>query len=169
VALQLRHVERLPLGMTYPAIVDRLVQVARSRELAGKCHLTVDGTGVGRPVVDLLRDARPGCGMTAVTITGGDRESTDGGYVRVPKRDLITGLQLLLQGGELAIAAGLAQGATLVAEMAAMQVRVTEAGNEQYGSWREGTHDDMVLAVALACWTVRKKFARVRGQEGWWV
>jgi hypothetical protein len=48
--------------------------------------------------------------MMPVTITGGDRESREGGYWRVPKRDLIVVLQVLLQGGELKIASGLRYG-----------------------------------------------------------
>ena len=36
--------------------------------------------------------------------------------------------------------------------MAAMRVRQTPAGHEQYGAWREGEHDDLVFAVALAHW-----------------
>jgi hypothetical protein len=40
-------------------------------------------------------------------------------------------------------------GAALVAEMAEMRVKVSGAGREQYGAWREGTHDDLVFAVAL--------------------
>ena len=35
------------------------------------------------------------------------------------------------------------------AEMAEMRVKVTAAGNTQFGVWREGAHDDLVLAVAL--------------------
>jgi hypothetical protein len=31
-------------------------------------------------------------------------------------------------------------------------VRTTAAGHEQFGVWREGQHDDLVFAVALACW-----------------
>lgn len=27
-----------------------------------------------------------------------------------------------------------------------------EPSNDSYGSWREGAHDDMVLAVAIAAW-----------------
>jgi hypothetical protein len=53
--LRLRFLERVELGTPYPEVVERVVQVTRSRELAGRCHLIVDGTGVGRPVVDLLR------------------------------------------------------------------------------------------------------------------
>ena len=45
------------------------------------------------------------------------------GYYRVPKRDLIVGLQVMLQTGELQIAAGLRDGAALVREMSEMRVR----------------------------------------------
>ena len=48
--------------------------------------------------------------MMPAIITGGAAESLDGGYYRVPKRDLITGLQVLLQRGGLQIAAGLEHG-----------------------------------------------------------
>jgi hypothetical protein len=70
----------------------------------------------------------------------------------VPKKDLVTGVQVLLQSGGLQIAAGLPYGAALAAEMAEMRVKVTAAGNAQYGVWREGTHDNLVPAAALACW-----------------
>ena len=40
----------------------------------------------------------------------------------------------------------------LIKEMQEMRVKVTAAGNEQYGSWREGEHDDLVLAVGLGAW-----------------
>jgi hypothetical protein len=31
-------------------------------------------------------------------------------------------------------------------------VKITAAANETFAAWREGAHDDLVLAVALACW-----------------
>ena len=165
VGLQLRYLERVPLGTPYPEVVERVVGMTRSRELEGRCHLAVDATGVGRPVVDLLRSAGPGCTMLPVMVTGGERETMDQGYYRVPKRDLIIGLQVLLQQEGLKIAAGLRYGEALVREMAGMQVRVTASGNEQYGAWREGTHDDLVFAVALACWNARKVYPE--GREEW--
>ena len=112
-------------------MVERVVGLTRSGELAGRCHLVVDATGVGRPVVDLLRRAGPGCPMMPATITGGDAESQEGGYYRVPKRDVIVGLQVLLQSGELKIAGGLRHGAALTAEMADMRVKVGPSGREQ--------------------------------------
>jgi hypothetical protein len=45
-----------------------------------------------------------------------------------------------------------AAAATLVEELLAFQVRVTAAANETFGAWREGRHDDLVLAVAVAAW-----------------
>ena len=85
--------------------------MVRSAELAGRCHLAVDGTGVGRPVVDLLRRAGLGCPMLPVMITGGDAEGHSDGYYKVPKRDLIVGLQVLLQAGGAADCGGAGAGA----------------------------------------------------------
>jgi hypothetical protein len=35
------------------------------------------------------------------------------------------------------------------------QVRITAAGNETFGPWRERAHDDLVFALALACWSAQ--------------
>ena len=121
IALRLRYLERVPLGTPYAEVVERVRGMTRSVELAGHCRLVVDATGVGRPVVELLESARLGCGIMPVMVTGGEMESMSRGYYRVPKRDLIVGVQVLLQNGQLQIAAGLAQGAALVREMAEMQ------------------------------------------------
>jgi hypothetical protein len=53
--------------------------------------------------------------------------------------------------------------------MAEMRVKTTPSGNEQYGAWREGEHDDLVLAVALACWGARKAYpCGADWEEGYW-
>ena len=154
--LALRHVERMPLGIPYPAMVDRVGAVVEAKELRGRCHLAMDATGVGRPVVDMVRASRWECGVLPVTITAGDMESSSGGYWRVPKRDLIVGLQLIIQRGELHIASGLREGAALVREMSEMRVKVRESGHEQFGAWGQGKHDDLVLSLSLAVWAARR-------------
>jgi hypothetical protein len=104
-----------------------------------------------------------------VTVTCGQREGWGDGFYTVPKRDLVIGLQVLLQSGGLQIAAGLALGKTLVEEMMAMEVRVSPAGNEQYAAWRGGTHDDLVFAVALAYWSAQKAYPKgLEGDQRWW-
>ncbi len=164
----LRHLERLPLGTPYPEVVERVRELTRNPQLAGRCQLAVDATGVGAPVVDMLRQAGLGCRMRPVVITGANLETMERGHHMVPKRDLIIGLQVLLQKRELRIAARLKGVEALVKEMAEMQVKVTASGREQYGAWREGQHDDMILAVALACWGVKKQYPRpLSGEEAY--
>lgn len=155
-AVRLRHMERIALGTSYPEVVARVGRVMRSAALAeGGRNLIVDATGVGQPVVDLLEREDLPCRIWPVTITGGASEGMSKGTYRVPKRDLIIGLQVKLQAGELQIAAGLKEGAALVHELADMRVQMTSGGREKYGA-RSGEHDDLVLAVALACWGVSK-------------
>ena len=170
VALRLRYLERVPLGTPYPEIVERVRRTTTMPELDGRCHVAVDATGVGRPVVDLLRRARLGATILPAIFTSGAAESLNKGYYGVPKRDLVTGLQVLLQRGGLQIAAGLKHGPDLVEELAGMRVKVGSEGREQYGAWREGTHDDLVFAVALAYWAARKLYpGEPTGEEAYWL
>jgi hypothetical protein len=77
-----RHLERMPLGTPYTAVTERVVEMARSPKLGGERRLVVDATGVGMPVVDMPRAARPGCEISAVWITGGESERFDGAVAR---------------------------------------------------------------------------------------
>ncbi|MGA2115769.1 MAG: hypothetical protein ABSH56_13590 [Bryobacteraceae bacterium] len=156
IGLRLRRLERLPLGMKYPEIEDWVVRLMEAVARHGDCELAADATGVGRPVVDHLREAGLKCGMRAVMVTGGQTERSEAGYDYVPKRDLMAGLQVLFEYGELKIAKRLQHVDALKKEMADMRMKVTAAGNEQYGAWRQGEHDDLVFAVALACWAAKR-------------
>ncbi len=154
VELLLRYLERIPLGTPYPEVVDSVVSLTEEAELAGRCSLVVDATGVGKPVVDLLRRARPAAAIVPVVITGGETASLDKGTHKVPKKDLVTEMLVMLEAGELGIAGGLEEGETLVAEMVAMRGRFTASGREQFMA--TSVHDDLVLASALACWMIRR-------------
>jgi hypothetical protein len=148
-----RHLERLPLGLDYPSQVEHVRTLVQRPELAQSVtSLIVDATGVGRPVVDLLRRAALPCRLVPVIITGGDKETCESGMWHVPKRDLISGLALLFQRGEIEICGHLPESETLAAELSAMRVKISLGGHDTYGAWREGEHDDLVLAAALACW-----------------
>ena len=149
-----RHLERFPLGTRYPTIVENVKTLLDAPQLKidGKraSDLVADATGVGRPVVDMLRAS--GLSPSAVLITGGDAASYENGFHRVPKRELVSVLQVLLQADRLKIANDLPLAQTFLQEAVNFQVKITAAANETYGAWREGTHDDLVLAVALAAW-----------------
>jgi hypothetical protein len=77
---------RLPLGTPYPAVVERVTAFVAS--LPRPVYLMVDATGVGRPVVDMLRAA--GTASTPVSITHGGRTARDQtGAWSVPKAVLM--------------------------------------------------------------------------------
>ena len=154
--LMVRYVERAPLGTPYPRVVDWVRQVATNRQIAGRCELAVDATGVGAPVVEMLRAARLGCDIAAVTMTGGERETQSGQTWNVPKRDLMAGLQVALENRDLTIAGGLRELEALVRELVDVQVRTRESGYARIGADGDGEHDDLVIAVALAVWRAKK-------------
>lgn len=148
--------QRFPLRTAYPAIVAEVAALVG--RLAGRAPrprlaLVVDATGVGRPVVDLLRREQLPARLVEATITGGDTATQEGSAWRVPKRELVSTVQVLLQGERLKIADALPDAATLTRELLAFQVKINpETAHDSYGAWREGAHDDLVLATALACW-----------------
>jgi hypothetical protein len=145
------HLQRFPLGTGYPEIVQQVREMGERRELSGKCTIVADATGVGRPVIDLFVQGQ--IPTIPITITGGNVETFDGlGGWHVPKRNLVSMLQVLLQTGRLKIAQAITDTRTLVDELLAFRVKVTSSASDTYEAWREGDHDDLVLAVALAAW-----------------
>ena len=137
-----RHLERVKLGTPYSQVVKRVVEVARHPCLGNaRRRLLVDATGVGTPVIEMLRAERPGCEMTPVLITGGHSGRRDGnGWEMVPKTDLLATVQANLENGQLRIARNLRETGRLVQEMLSL------GGSE---------HDDLAMAVALAVWGVK--------------
>ena len=100
--------------------------------------------------MDLLRQAQ--LAPVAITITGGEAVVKEAwNRYRVPKRDLVSTMQVLLETGRLKVAAALPEAAMLVQELLAFQVKITSQGHATYGDWREGRYDDLALAVALTC------------------
>ncbi len=158
------HLQRFALKTSYPAIVAQVAALVRdlaAREPRPQLRLVVDATGVGRPVVDLLRQERLPAELIDVTITGGDAVAQDGKAFRVPKRDLVSTVQVALQSERLKIAQALPDAATLTRELLAFQVKISiETAHDSYGAWREGAHDDLVLATALAVWYGERDWLR---------
>jgi hypothetical protein len=146
----LRHLQRFPPGTPYPSIVEAVAERMDAPPLRG-APLVVDRTVVGKAVIDRLRQA--GLAVKTVTIGAGqDVQPADGGGFVVPKKELVTSLQLALQSRRLKVAPGLPDADLLVAELAAFRVRRVAIGDADALEWRTGRHDDLVFAVALACW-----------------
>lgn len=141
--------ERFPLGMSYPEQVSKVRQRMMTPELRERTMLIVDATGCGRPVLDLVRQTGLACDGVTIHGGGGVRE-VPGGF-RVPKRDLVSVVQVVLHQGRLKFAKELPELATLKAELEKFRYKISPAGHDSYSA-REGAHDDLVLALALACW-----------------
>jgi hypothetical protein len=149
-----RHIQRWPLGTPYPLIVHDVIALLQSRELKDAA-LVVDATGVGRAVVDLLRDAiraaRLNVSLLAITITAGNTVTGGGSEFGVPKLDLVAAVQVCLQTRRVRIARGLPEAPALERELLAFRVRITDSARETFEA-ASRHHDDIVLALALAIW-----------------
>ena len=158
----IRQLERTRAS-PYPLIISRVKTVIA--QLPG-AELVVDATGVGQPVIDSFTQA--GLRPISIFIHGGDKANCDEsenakgkakGWVmgasrrwRVPKRDLVGVLQVLLQNKRMKIAQGPLSD-TLAAEMLNFRVKIDPVtAHDSYSAWREQDNDDLVLATALGCW-----------------
>lgn len=155
--LHLNFAKRLPLKMPYPQMADFIGDLAQRKPLRDNVDIIVDYTGVGRPFVDMLR--AKGLAVIPVTITGGAEESYDreDGAYRVPKRVLVTCIQILVQSKRLRISNAIPIAADIQREMIAFKATIKNNAHVQYGNdWREAAHDDLVLMMAIGAWWFSK-------------
>jgi hypothetical protein len=158
---QIRWIEKVPLGTSYLQVVERITVVAERCVFIGHPTMVVDATGVGRPVVDMLRK-RSKASLRAVTFTGGDKEKKSDAYSsRVPKRDLVTALEVVLQSRRLHVVPDCPLQEDLAAELQSFEVNLNARGHDTYDG-ASGKHDDLVSALMLALW-----YAERHGGMGW--
>jgi hypothetical protein len=151
---RVRHLERLPLKMPYPQQVAHVSGLLRAPELRD-CEVVLDETGVGKAVADMFEAG--GLRPHRVSITAGAEETRAGARTwRVAKILLVSRLQAALHAGELKLSPGLAELRALREELASFRMRHTVAGNAVFGA-REGRHDDLVLALAIALWRANSR------------
>jgi hypothetical protein len=168
------YLRRIPTGLSYVEIIERITQVLDNlvdllqshyskvyaipkllpkTETVARNHLwvMVDATGVGQPVVDLLREARPKLRITAVTFTGGNEMDVSLGSKRgsLPKSYMVSRLQALFAVGRVELP-DTPETEALISELQDYEVRVSDSGRESYGAFKEGAHDDLVTALGLA-------------------
>jgi hypothetical protein len=152
--LFVRHLMRYPLGTKYGEIVASvrgLLSREPFRTRIRRTSLLADKTGVGAAVVDGFYEK--GVYPIPISIHGGSDVTYEARGFRVPKRDLVASVQTLLQNGRLKIAPEMELAPVLRSELLNFRVKINPAtAHDSYEHWREADHDDLVLAVALACW-----------------
>ncbi|MFV2044263.1 MAG: hypothetical protein ACC700_13660 [Anaerolineales bacterium] len=147
------HLQRYELGLAYPRIVEDVVKMTKTPQLAGNYLLVVDRTGVGRPVYDLFKDA--GLKPIGISISAGreaNQDPDDRMCWTVPRIALVSCAKVLLQSERLKFAKGLPNVQDLIEEMLSFEMKFTAAQNVTMEAWRTGTHDDLLLGLCVALW-----------------
>jgi hypothetical protein len=157
-------------GVHYDEIARRTASLVETPQLPkdGRPYFALDATGVGRPALDLLRAARMRAHLLPILIHGGQAVTWptpetvhERPEIGVPKRDLCSAVQVVLRTGRLKLGSGVPLAETLAAELCNFRVRISLSGTQTFGAgpfveWREGAHDDLVLAVACAAYIAEK-------------
>ena len=176
-AFTCRRLERLALGTPYPKVIDRIVEVVDNvgerlaaeetemhphweriaeadRPLTYTLRLYVDGTGVGQPVIDLLRERLRGKRVVFVpcVFVWSNQSVLDGQtrWLKVGKANMVARLQALLQFSRLRVPET-ETGKALITELRQFELKRTDKNNDIFGAFQTGAHDDLVTAVGLAC------------------
>ena len=152
---KLRWLERLPLGMDYPAIVRRVKEMMSHRDLERDTHLIVDSTGVGLPIVQMMRNA--GLSPIGVTITGGSAVTSGSVGYNVPKGELVSALNLVFQSRRIRIPKNLPMKTEFLKELERFEVTLKKNAMT-YEAAVASVHDDLVLSVAMGCWYAEKTY-----------
>jgi hypothetical protein len=123
----------------------------------------IDATGVGKPIVDMLKRAYSGS-LHAVSITSGETVSEPGPYSHnVPKTDLVAAVEVVMQTHRLKALATCPLQEDLAAELSHFKFDLGARGKVSYEAM-SGAHDDLVLALSLALWWAERRNGSV---EGW--
>jgi hypothetical protein len=186
IVYDLVYLKRPKLGTSYDTIAKRVADLVCELEPQGAfgelghVTLSVDGTGVGRGVVDMLDTEFKRRGTTSksiprvdfrrVSVTGSQttlkRPTRSNGYWSVPKKDLVFPAVAAFQQGKIRIAKGIKDRDALVSELKNCRRKVNIAtGGLQFEPWRESEHDDLLFALCLALWgweTRRRGSTRLR-------
>lgn len=183
----IRKIISLPLGTKYPDIARELIERITNVENAvmdsslgitvGELRPTeyaqvttyIDATGVGQPVVDLVRAA--GIKVTGVYFNHGDRyvmqKDPVSGDIRtvLGKAYMVARLQALLQTHRMHLP-NTYEARLLAEELLAYEIRVDENANDRYGAFKVGKHDDLVTALGLTAFKPPQRIGTVSSAPG---
>lgn len=149
-------IQRPPLGIDYAEVIAGVQRILELPELfRQQVAIVVDASGVGYPVMQQMFAV--GLPVTGVTITGGTSVAENESGYTVPKRDLVSSLQVVYQSRRIKIAKRLPMAEALREELQSFHQRMSKAGNEKWDA-ASGKHDDIVLALAIAIWYGERAF-----------
>ncbi len=146
---------RFPLKTEYTKIAEVISSIwDRPLVSSGRRIVIADQTGVGAPVVEMIRKRR--VRVIGVNITGGlTVKQPEENVYNVPKAALVTQLVSVFERGrvKIAIDPNNSEAIELREQLRGFGYKLNrETGQVSYESLEAQTHDDMVIAVALPIW-----------------
>lgn len=145
---EVRDLKRWQIGTPYPNIVREVAALCERPPLPG-CTLCVDHTGVGRPVVDMLRQSKLPANIVPITITAGMAITHQADGWHVAKQHLVGAMQVVLQQNRLTVAQ-VTEREQLIKELRSFRVKINvESKALSFEAWQEKDHDDCMPAGTL--------------------
>jgi len=148
------YLHRFSLGTEYEIVENECARVWKLPELIPTAnYFMVDMTGVGAPIVESLR-RNYHVPVNGIVITGGQTvNNPQANEWHIPKPALVTTLAKLVQTGRLKVLDGVEHSKELKDEFGSFGYKVDrDSGNVLYQAMEDKVHDDLIIAVALACW-----------------
>ncbi len=140
--LSVRYAKQWKLGTAYGDVAKEAATIYKKVEALGRSVLVFDQTGVGDAVYEMIREHLRGASVEGVVIT------------QELKRDLYAALETNLEQGKLKIPEDCYSSRELKQELLTVEIRRVGYGYK-YGAFEKDAHDDLVMALALACWRER--------------
>ena len=129
--------------------VDWSVQIQRIRALAQRyndAEIQIDSTGAGEPIYEALK--KEGCRVRGYSFTSKSKAALiDHLAIKLEKRELVLPRPELMP--------------EMVDELEAFEYSLTDHGNFRSGA-PYGYHDDCVIGLALAAWSLKRGYKRLR-------
>ena len=140
--LSVRYAKQWRLGTAYGDVAKEVAAIYKKVEALGRSVLVFDQTGVGDAVYEMIREHLRGSSVEGVVIT------------QELKRDLYAALETNLEQCKLKIPEDCHSSRELKQELLTVEIRRVGYGYK-YGAFEKDAHDDLVMALALACWRER--------------
>jgi hypothetical protein len=146
-------------GMSFldvPALVAKRIRLIAAHDVehgrrSQTVILTLDATGLGRALVDLIVESG-GCGedrFVPVVVTSGLREGLSDAGLTIPKRDVVLRAMRVAGEGRFIVSRGLKLAGEIEREFASLEAKVRSGGHETFEA-AGSKKDDLAFASSLA-------------------
>jgi len=146
------HIEKLPRGLSFPEQAAKIITTALALGTEERPRILLDATGLGAPMLDLIRRDCPYPVQGAV-IGSGNEVTRRGRDLTVPKQELVSNLEAVLSTRRLHSVPDLPYAGELDQELRSFGYELSDSGRPKYAGRK--SHDDLVSALMLALFGAR--------------